>query len=196
MNLTTPSHKIFVARPENDENGATGAPVVFDIETAGDYDSKPSGTVDVLDPAYLDPTTETTKGQSLTSISKVNGILLSFTGGSAANKTFTYDVFTWANENGHAKHTINGTGTLGTQQVVKYPHNNVAATNKFWADTLTVTWENHPKDVASTDKTGHNTIAEVWLDMTGLRYLYVQISDADGSTGDEAGDIACYFRYF
>ena len=196
MNLTTPTHKLFIARPEDDENGASGAPAVFVNETAGDFANKPDGTVDVLDPAYLNPVTEISKGQVLTSKSKVNGIVLSFSGGSAADKTFTYDIFTWANENGAAKHTVNGTGILGTQQVVKFPHNGVAAPGKFWADTLVVTWENHPKEVESTDIIGHNSIAEVWLDMTALRYLFIQISDSDGSTGTEAGDIACYFRYF
>ncbi len=194
--LVTPSHKIFVARPEDNENGDSGAPAVFALETASDYVNIPSGAVDVLDPAYLDPTTETSKAQLLTSLSKVNAILLSFSGGAAADKTFTYDIFTWANENGAAKHTANGTSILGTQKVVKYPHNGATATNKFWADTLVVTWSNHPKRVTSSDTIGHNSIAEVWLDMTSLRFLFVQISDADGSTGTEAGDIACYFRYF
>ena len=55
---------------------------------------------------------------------------------------------------------------------------------------------NHLKEVESTDIVGHNSIAEVWFDGTGLRYIFPQISDADGSTGTEAGDIACFYRYF
>ncbi len=97
MNLTTPTHKLFVARAEADENGAAGAPAIFVNATAGDFASKPSGTVDVLDPSFLNPTTEIEKAVSIIANSKVNGIAFSFMGGSAAGKTFTADFFTWAN---------------------------------------------------------------------------------------------------
>ena len=91
----------------------------------------------------------------------------------------------------------NGTGTLGTQQVIVYPHNNEATTStRFWADTLLVTWDAWPKDVESTSTTGRNSIAEIWMDDTGSRYWFMQISDADGSTGTEAGDISVFYRYF
>ena len=61
---------------------------------------------------------------------------------------------------------------------------------------MTLNWENHLKEVEVTDDTGRNSVGEVWFDMTGLRYVFVQISDADGSTGTEAGDVSCFFRYF
>ena len=196
MNLTTPSHKIFVARAEADENGASGAPAIFVNATAGDFANKPASTVDILDPAFLDPTIQTAKTVQIIANSKVNGIAFSFMGGSAAGKTFTADFFTWANENGPAKHTVNMSAELGTQQVVKYPHNGETATSKFWADKMTLAWENHLKEVEVTDDTGRNSVGEIWFDMTGLRYVFIQISDADGSTGTEAGDVACFFRYF
>ncbi len=196
MNLTTYTHKLFVARAEADENGAGGAPAIFVNTTAGNFAGKPTGSVDVLDPGFLDPTTEVAKSVSVHPISKVNGIAFSFSGGSAAGKTFTADFFTWANENGPAKHTVNMTAELGTQQVVIYPHNGVTATSKFWADKMTLNWENHLKEVEVTDTDGRNSVGEIWFDMTGLRYVFVQISDADGSTGTEAGDISCFFRYF
>ncbi len=197
MNLTTRTHKLFVARTEADENGASGAPAIFVNATAGNFANKPAATVDVLDPAFLNPATETAKNVQIIANSKVNGIAFSFTGGSAADKTFTADFFTWANENGPAKHTANMTAELGTQQVVIYPHNGLAPdTTRYWADKMTLTWENHLKEVEVTDDTGRNSVGEIWFDMTGLRYVFVQISDADGSTGTEAGDIACFFRYF
>ena len=196
MKLTTLTHKVFVARAEADENGAGGAPAIFVNATAGNFAGKPIGSVDVLDPAFLDPTTEVAKSVSVIAESKVGGIAFSFAGGSAAGKTFTADFFTWSNENGPAKHTVNMTAELGTQQVVTYPHNGVAATNKFWADKMTLNWENHLKEVEATDTEGHNSVGEIWFDMTGLRYVFVQISDADGSTGTEAGDVSCFFRYF
>ena len=52
------------------------------------------------------------------------------------------------------------------------------------------------KEVEATDTVGHNSISEVWFDGTGIRYVFIQISNADGSTGTEAGDIACFYRYF
>ena len=196
MHLTTLTHRLFVARAEANENGATDAPALFANATAGDFANKPTGTVDVLDPGLLDPTTEIAKNVSVHPISKVNGIAFSFTGGSAAGKTFTADFYTYANENGPAKHTANLAAELGTQQVVIYPHNGVAATGKFWADKMTLGWENHLKEVECTDATGRNSVGEIWFDLTGLRYIFVQITSADGSTGTEAGDVSCYFRYF
>ena len=196
MNLTTLTHKLFVARAEADENGASGAPALFVLTSAGNFAGKPTGSVDVLDPAFLDPTTEVVKGVSIHPISKVNGIAFSFTGGSAAGKTFTANFFTWANENGPAKHTVNMTAELGTQQVVTYPHNGATATSKFWADKMTIVWENHTKEVEATDTVGRNSVGEIWFDLSGLRYVFIQITSADGSTGTEAGDVACYYRYF
>jgi len=196
MNLTTPTHKLFVARAEADENGASGAPAIFVNATAGDFASKPTSVLDALDVGFLDPTTEVEKCVSVIANSKVNGIAFSFMGGSAEGKTFTIDIYTWANENGPAKHTVNATAELGTQQVVKYPHNSVTATDKFWADKMTIVWENHVKEVESTDKVGRNSVGEIWLDLSGLRYVFIQISNADGSTGTEAGDVSAFFRYF
>lgn len=189
--LTTLAHKLYVAREEADENGASGAPAAIVLATEGNFAQMPATALDLQKKDLFIPHENIGPGVLIQA-----GLVFSFTGGAAAGKTFTYDIFAWANENGPAKHTVNGTGILGTQQVVKYPHNGVAATNKFWADTLDVTWENHPKEVESTDTIGHNSVAEVWVDGTGLRYWFVQISDADGSTGTEAGDIACFYRYF
>jgi hypothetical protein len=86
-----------------------------------------------------------------------------------------------------------GTGELGTQAVVTYPHNGVTATNKFWADNLVITYENWPKDLEATDTGNSNSVASVWMDDCGYRYWKVEITDADGSTGTEAGNIASYW---
>lgn len=194
MNLTTASHRMYVARNEADENGASGAPDIFVIATEGDFAQKPSTALDLQKMDLFVP-----RDVNLPADLIQNGVAFSFSGGSAAGKTFTYDIFAWSNENGAAHYLINGTGILGTQQVVKYPHNGEAATSKFWADTLVVTWENVLKEVESTeDTTGRNSIAEVWFDASGFRYFFIQISDADGvdpGTG-QAGDIAVFYRFF
>ncbi len=192
MILTTLSHRLFVARNEADENGASGAPAIFVPATEGNFAQKPSTALDLQKLDLFSPR-ETKHSAEMIQ----NGLAFSFMGSSAAGKTFTYDMITWGNENSPARHVVNGTGILGTQQVIVYPHNNTATSaTRYWADTLTVTWENWIKEVESTDITGHNTVAEVWLDDTGSRYWFIQISDADGSTGTEAGDISVFYRYF
>ncbi len=190
--LVTKSSPIFVARNEADENGSgSPAPAIFALATESDFAQKPSSALDLAKTDLFVPK----EGQKFGELVQ-NGLAFSFSGSSAAGKTFTYDIITWSPKNGPAKHSVNGTGTLGTQQVVKFPHNGEAATSRFWADTLTVEWENHPKEVESTDTIGHNSMAEVWFDGTGIRYVFIQISNADGSTGTEAGDIAVFYRYF
>ena len=189
--LVTKSSLLYVARNEADENGAAGAPDIFNIATEGNFAQMPSTVLDLAKTDLFIPK----EGQKF-GVLRQNGLAFSFSGSSAAGKTFTYDIFTWSPKNGPAHHYIKGTGILGTQQVVKYPHNGETATNRFWADTLTITWENALKEVEVTDETGQNSISEVWFDGTGFRYFFIQISDADGSTGTEAGDIAVYYRFF
>lgn len=191
MKLTTLSHRLFVARNEADENGAAGAPAIFVLATEGNFAQKPSTALDLQKLDLFSPRATKHIAEMIQ-----NGIAFSFAGGSAAGKTFTYDIFTWGNENSPARYAVNGAGILGTQQVIIYPHNNIAAPNRFWADTLTIAWENWPKEVESTDIDGHNTVAEVWLDDTGSRFWFIQISSADGTTGTEAGDISVFYRYF
>jgi hypothetical protein len=181
--LQTLAHQYFIARNEADEDTDT-----LDLTSEGDFANRPAesgtflGAVDV--------------NTGLTSKVPVNGITFAFTGGAAADKTFTWKLFAWKCGNGCARQVAQGTGALGTQAVIRYPHNGVAATDKFWTDTLTVTWWNWYKEVRSTDTTGHNTQAEIWLDACGWRYWYIEIADADGSTGTEAGDVAAYYGYF
>ncbi len=192
MILTTLSHRLFVARNEADENGAAGAPAVFVLATEGNFAQKPDTALDLQKLDLFSPRATKHVAEMLQ-----NGVAFSFAGSSAAGKTFTYDIFSWGNENSPARQAVNGAGILGTQQVIVYPHNNeTTTTDRFWADTLTVAWENWPKEVESTNTTGRNTVAEVWLDDTGSRYWFIQISDADGSTGTEAGDISVFYRYF
>ncbi len=191
MNLTTPAHKLYVARNEADENGATGAPAVFVLETESDFAQMPTATLDLQRRDLFNPNDLNTSANLVQ-----NGVAFSFSGGSAANKTFTYDIYTWGNENSPARLQVSGAGVIGTQQVVKFPHNGVTATGRFWVDTITITYQNTLKEAKSTDTTGNNTISELWFDITGLRYIFIQISSADGSTGTEAGDIAVYYRYF
>jgi hypothetical protein len=183
--LTTLSHKLRIARNEANEDST-----LLDLTAKGDAANRPSvldDTVGVID--LLKDEVESVTWM------KVNGIEFYFCGGTAADKTFGWRLLAWR-PTGPARLAAVGTGTLGTQAMITYPHNGLAATNKFWADTLTVTWENWPKQVETTDITGHNTVASIWLDTCGHRYFKIEITDADGSTGTEAGSVSSYWGYW
>lgn len=145
------------------------------------------------------PSTATSIGGTSSGLMETANIrcVMAFCGGAAADKTFSYAVYGYAAQNGMAEFICAGTGTLGTQQVVKYPHNKAAATAKYWADTLTVTdatvWV---RGVVTGDAAGSNRVAKISFDCTGLMTLYVEISDADGTTGTEAGNISVYARFY
>lgn len=183
MFLTTLSQKLRIARNEANEDAT-----LLDLTTLGDYAHRPAilgatgiGVIDLLDEEV----------ESVTQM-KVNGIEFSFCGGSAAGKTFGWRILSWRVQ-GPARLAAVGTGELGTQAVVTYPHNpNAAATNKFWADNLVVTWYNWPKRIKATDTGNSNSQASVWLDDCGRRYFKIEITDANG-VGAEAGNLACYW---
>lgn len=189
MFLTTLSDNLRIARNEADEDGT-----LLDLTTKGDYANRPAilGTtgVGVIDLHRPDGTEEDTTGQM-----RANGIEFMFTGGSAADKTFGWRILAWRIK-GPARLAAVGTGILGTQAVITYPHNGETATSKFWANTLVVTNENWPKEVEATDVGNFESVASVWFDDAGYRFWKVEITDADGSTGDEAGDIASWWGYW
>lgn len=176
MNLTTLSYKLFVARAA----GAANTTFSDDLATKGDFANKPTGTIDILDPSFLDPTTEIAKSTSVHPISKVNGLSLCFAGGDSADDAFTWTVFAWRNENGPAEIVADGTGLLGTQGVIKFPHNGVA-TNTLWADTLVISNDRWFKEIEATSE-GGNSVSKVWFDAAGYRYFYVEIPTAVGVT--------------
>jgi len=153
----------------------------LDLTTKGDFANMPAAAKRL--------------GSNAGANNAVGAIQLIFCGGSAAGKTFTYTIYAWRTDNGPAEFVATGTGTLGTQAVIKYPHNRATATSKFWADTLTATgrWN---KTVTSTDSTGNNQVAKLLFDFCGYEYIYVEVTSADGSTGTEAGNISVYYSYF
>ncbi len=174
--LTTLTHKLFVARQEAAAN-TTFSDV---LATEGDFANKPSATVDVLDLIRLDPNAPTEEGPTFFAETNVNGLEFSFIGGDADGDAFTWKIYAWRNENGPAELAATGTGILGSQAVVKYPHNlDAAATGKFWADTLVVSNDYWQKEVEAT-AVGSNSVSKVWLDISGRRYWYIEIPSAVG----------------
>ena len=128
MNLTTLTHKLYVARQE----AAANTTFSDTLATKGDFANKPSTSIDVLDVIRLDPLANTVKDPKHFAISEINGITVSFAGGDANDDAFTWTIFAWKNENGPATIVGNGTGILGSQAVVVWPHNpGVAVSNRF-----------------------------------------------------------------
>lgn len=182
MFLTTLSQKLRIARNEANEDTT-----LLDLTTLGDYANMPTvlgatgiGVIDLIPD----------KHESVT-VMEVNGIEFSFCGGSASGKTFGWRILAWRVQ-GPARLAAVGTGELGGQAVVTYPHNGAIATERFWADNLVVTWYNWPKRIKATDTGNSNSQASVWLDDCGRRYFKIEIIDASG-IGAEAGNLAVYW---
>ncbi len=175
MPLTTFIHPLFVGRVE----AAANTTFSDTLATAGDFANKPSDTIDILDPAFLDPTTSETKKFSFQAISNANGIVIYFLGGDANDDAFTWNVFGWRNQNGAAELIADGTGILGSQAVVKFPHNGATATSQFWADTIVVSNNYWIKRVQATT-IGSNSVAKLWFDTAGYRYYLIEIPTAVG----------------
>lgn len=181
-NLTTLTHKLYVGRQE----AAANTTFSDDLATKGDFANKPSDTIDVLDLVKLDPNGGSSP--SLFAETIVNGLVFYFAGGNTDNDAFTWKLFAWRNENGPAELAADGTGILGSQAVVKYPHNGEPATNKFWADTLVVSNDNWQKEVEAT-AIGSDSVSKVWVDTTGNRFWYVEIPTS-------VGDMSVFVGYW
>jgi len=163
-------------RAEANENAST-----IDLTSEGDFASKPSGAVRLI---------------SLGEAGPANAIQFIFCGGAAADKTFSWKIYAWRRSNGPCEFIASGTGTLGTQAVVKYPLDGSTATNKFWADTLAVSEQGALKTFSLADASGNNRVAKLYGDLCGYEWIYIEITSADGSTGTEAGNISVYYSYF
>jgi hypothetical protein len=169
---------LMLLRAENNEDA-----VAIDLTTSGDFASKPVSAIQVP----MLPLSQQTQ---------VKNLVFYFCGGAAADKTFGFKIYGWRNNGGMAELIAEGTGTLGTQAVVKYPHNGAAATNKFWADTLAISAQGTPETFQVADASGGNRCAKLFGYNCGYEWLYCEISSADGTTGAEAGNITVYWSYF
>jgi len=175
MSLKTTVHKLFVARQEAAYNTTFSGT----LATKGDFANKPTTTFDVLDLIKLDPSIGSQTDPKVLAETKVNGIIFYFMGGDADLDAFTWKIYGWRNENGPAEIVADGTGVLGSQAVVRYPHNSEIATSKFWADTLVVSNDRWMKKVEATTD-GGDSVSKVWFDICGYRYFYVEIPTAVG----------------
>ena len=179
-NLTTLSHRLHIAR------GVAIKTTALDLTTNGDFANKPAGVLDIFTLDVVTP-----KDAPVFAESPVNGLRFLFCGDGGEDATLDYRLLSWGNENWPAKIVATGVATLGTQGVIAFPHNDVA-TAMLWADTVSVTLDNWPKEIESTDTTGNNTVAELWMDGCGSRYWDMEITATSGG-----GDlVAVYWGYF
>jgi hypothetical protein len=163
-------------RAEANENST-----LIDLTTGGDFSSKPAGAVQLVSSGEAGP---------------VNAIQFIFCGGSAADKTFSWKLYAWRRKNGPCEFIASGTAVLGTQRVMKYPHNNMTASGRYWADTLAITEQVALKTFSVADASSSNRVAKLYGDLCGYEWVYVEITNADGTTGSEAGNISVYYSYF
>lgn len=158
---------------------ATEDAITIDLTTKGNFANKPAAAKAIPDigDSYSTPAR------------KVAFITCA---GPAADKTYTVHYMGWAAENGPCQRICDIGYTTGTQAVIKYPYRGTTATSKFWADTASVTdYRAFPVEVS--DGEGGNGATEVTVNTEGLKYLYAEVTDANG-TGVEANNVTVYWR--
>ena len=119
-------------------------------------------------------------------------------GGDPDNKLLSWRLFAWKDVGAPAEYVANGTATVGTQDVYRFPDNVFPAsgTARQWCDTIVISAQRYIKTVASSATTGSNEIAKLSMDTVGYKYWYWEISSADGTTGSEAGDVSVWATWF
>lgn len=175
---TQTSWELLRGQADEDPNTSIDS-VAITTATAGDYWSKPAVGIK-----------EFTSPDGLSSDATAIGIAAC--AGSAADKTFTVNIWLWRKHGGPAQKVCSIAYTTGLMQVVKYPHNGSAATNKFWADTAVVTSTWYDQKIDTADATGNNRMATVLITLYGEGFIYAEVANADGATGTEAGDVSVY----
>ena len=152
----------------------------LDLTSAGDFANKPATAVEI--PANV------AQG------STANYIQIIVCAGDAADDTLRWRLLGWRAENGPAEIIAKGTtdALLGTQAVVKYPHNGATATNKFWVDTFVVDNYYWGKQVIATDPSG-NSVAKLILDIFGYKWIMLEITDGSSSSAEL---FSAYWSYF
>lgn len=151
----------------------------IDLTSEGDFDQKVNEAIEIKSNDH--------------NVLNANDIFIALAAGSAASKTLIWRLFAWAKDNGMAQQVAYGTGETGAQAVVKYPNGEIA-TDKFWCDTLVVTAYSWLKAIKATIGGGNDSVGMLSLQTFAWTWWFMQIEDADGSTGNEAGDVSVWWR--
>ena len=180
-NLTTLSHKLYVAR------GLAGADTPIDLTTEGDFAQMPSDVLDILRDDIITP-----KDAPVFAETPANGLLFSIAATAAADKDLNWRLLAWRNENGPAEIVANGTARTGSQAVVVYPHG-VATATAYWCDTIVITAEYWPKEIEAT-AAGGDSVSKLFLDACGYRYFKMEITLP--GAGNDITLAAVFYGYF
>jgi hypothetical protein len=184
-NLTTPLHKLYVAR------AMAGFDTPIDLTSASDAAQRPStGVLDISKFDIVSPKESPVIAETI-----ANGLCFMFMGSDAAdadNKDMAWRLLAWKNENGPAEIVANGTAKTGTQAVVTYPHNGQATGNYVnWCDTIVISNEYWMKEIEAT-AAGGDSISKLFLDACGYRYFKMEIT----TSGTPVTNAACFYGYF
>ena len=186
MFLTTLTNKLRIARNEANEDTT-----LLNLATSGDYGNMPA----LIGDTGIGVFSLLREEHESEILMTANGVELFFCAGPVAGATFAWRLLSWRVQ-GPAQLMAIGTGELGEQAVIRYPHDpDTPVVDRFWADHLTVTWYNWPKRVKATDAGNSNSAAAIWWDSCGRPFYKVEIEDADGlwKVSGECGDVAAYW---
>ena len=184
-NLTTPLHRLYVAR------AMAGFDTPIALTTASDAVQRPStGVLDISRRDIVNPNDAPVIAETI-----ANGLCFMFMGSHATdadNKDMAWRLLAWRNENGPAEIVAYGTAKTGTQAVITYPHNgNGTGALVNWCDTIVITNEYWMKEIEAT-AAGGDSISKLFLDACGYRYFKMEIT----TSGDPVANAACYYGYF
>lgn len=184
--------ELMRAEAGEDPNTIIGSATITKA-TAGDFWSKPTDANGIIN---LVPSGEQ-KSDSYT-------IGIISCAGTAADKTYSVNLWAWRSTNGPAQLLCTMANTTGTMQVVKYPcsmrtrglssiHSGSTATSRFWSDTVSLTSYLPSSATSQSDYQGNNGLAITYVTLAGEVWLYVEVTGADGVTGTEATMVSVYF---
>ena len=182
------------------------------VETVQKGYSLVRSTVDGDESAVIDLTTDGEWAVRPTGIFKVqsnrreetqaNAISLTFAAGidagtTADAKTLSWKIYAWKEAESPAEYVALGTATFGTQDVGRLPDKTHQLTGALrnWADTIVITTQYFPQTLA-VSTVGSNSVCKLSFDLAGYKYIYVELTDCDGTTGTEAGDVTVWATWF
>ena len=163
------------------------------LETGGAFRDKPSTAIQVVSNA--------TNGAG--GFTNINALQIIFAGGfdgltDPDDHTFTWRLYAYRDEGCPAEYVANGTGVLGSQDVIDFPDGTPVspADSRNWCDTITISEQRFPTTLVTTAAAGGNEIAKLLVDAAGYKWWYCEITDADGATGAEAGPVSAWYAGF
>ncbi len=137
----------------------TSADTPLDLTSAGDFASKPSDAIPL----------KTTSGGAGHGGNIAEIVFMADVPGS-----FTYTIQAWRKGNGMARIIATSVATTGTQEVVVFPDGGSTAFN--WVDQIAAPTTNWMTPATSSDETGSNNVASIFVDLNGYEFVRVEFT--------------------